>query len=101
MNHSIVEQWWLTRLGDHLIWCRLRVRDSGTAEVLDSSGTTLSYDSEDSACAALLDAEFRALDGLDEDDAALLGLPLEDLTPPQGDEADLPLHMSITLPSRH
>ncbi|MCB1568332.1 MAG: hypothetical protein KDI69_05885 [Xanthomonadales bacterium] len=101
MHEPIFEQWWLARLGDHLIWSRLRLRDSGTAEVFDSSGTTLSYDSEDSARAALLDAEFRALDGLDEDDAAALGLPLEDLVPPSGEDAELPPRMSITLPSRH
>ncbi len=101
MNAPINESWWLARLGDHLIWSRLRLRESGTAEVFDSSGTTLSYDSEDSARAALMDAEFRALDGLDEDDALALGLPLDDLVPPVGDDPDLLPRMSVMLPARH
>jgi hypothetical protein len=87
------EQWWVASLGDTLIWARLRVRDSGTAEVLDAAGETLRYDDEDAAHAALLDAEFRAYDGLDDDDAAALGFDLESVAPPEAesDEALLPL----------
>ena len=65
MNDENFDQWWLARVGDLLIWSRLRLRPSGTAEVLDSSGNVLNYDSEDSARVALMDAEFRALDGLE------------------------------------
>ena len=62
-------EWWLATLGRTLVWARLRVLDAGTAEVFDSDGNTLAYDSEDTARAALLDAEFVEYDGLDEDDA--------------------------------
>ena len=87
------EQWWVASLGDTLIWARLRVHDSGTAEVFDAAGETLLYDDEDAAHAALLDAEFRAYDGLDDDDAAALGFDLESVAPPnaESDEALLPL----------
>jgi hypothetical protein len=87
------EQWWVTSLGDVLVWARLRVRASGATEVFSAEGETLRYDDEDSAHAALLDAEFRAFDGLDEDDAAQLGFDLDSVEPPQAesDEALLPL----------
>ena len=87
------EQWWVASLGDMLIWARLRVLDSGIAEVLDAAGETLRYDDEDGAHAALLDAEFRAWDGLDEDDAAALGFDLDSIAPPEAenDEELLPL----------
>ncbi|MGE5167235.1 MAG: hypothetical protein ACM3KT_01275 [Deltaproteobacteria bacterium] len=76
-----------------LVWARLRVNESGNAEVFDAHGETLVYDDEDSARAALLDAEFRAFDGLDEDDAALLGFDLDSTAPPEAedDEDLLPL----------
>ena len=84
------ERWWLAALGDVLVWARLRVRPSGHAEVFDASGETLRYDDEDGAHAALLDAEFRAFDGLDEEDAALLGFDLESIAPPEAeDDAEL------------
>ena len=51
-------QWWLATLGRHIAWARLRVREAGTAEVVDADGNTLAYDREDSARAALMDAEF-------------------------------------------
>jgi len=87
------EQWWIASLGDTLIWARLRVLDSGIAEVLDAAGETLRYDDEDSAHSALLDAEFRAWDGLDEEDAAQMGFDLEFTAPPEAesDEDLLPL----------
>jgi|SRR5689334_5943907 len=87
------EQWWVASLGDTIVWARLRVLEPGIAEVLDAAGEILRYDDEDSAHAALLDAEFRAWDGLDEDDAALMGFDLDSTTPPQAetDEELLPL----------
>ncbi len=92
-EHFAVEQWWVANLGDMLVWARLRVRDSGVAEVFSAEGETLRYDDEDSAHAALLDAEFRAFDGLDEDDAAMLGFDLDSVAPPEAenDEELLPL----------
>ncbi len=79
-------EWWLATLGRTVVWARLRVREAGTAEVLDSDGNTLVYDSEDTARAMLLDAEFVAFEGLDESDAAERGFLLAELAPPQGDD---------------
>ncbi|MDH5823170.1 hypothetical protein QFW77_09245 [Luteimonas sp. RD2P54] len=79
------DEWWLATLGRTVVWARLRVRAGGTAEVFDSDGNTLSYDTEDSARAALLDAEFAAFDGLDQDDALARGFALDELAPPQGE----------------
>ncbi len=84
------DQWWLAALGDTLVWARLRLLESGNAEVFDARGETLVYDDEDSARAALLDAEFHAFDGLDEDDATQLGLDLDSTDPPAAeDDEDL------------
>ncbi len=88
MNPFLREDWYLASLGRTLIWARLRVLEAGTAEVLDSDGNTLPYDSEDSARAALFDAEFVAYDGLDEDDALARGFSLHDVRPPQADNDD-------------
>lgn len=82
MNAGHVE-WWLATLGRTIVWARLRVRESGVAEVFDSDGATLVYDSEDTARAMLMDAEFVAFDGLDEDDALTRGFSLTEITPPQ------------------
>lgn len=86
-------EWWLATLGRTVVWARLGVREGGTAEVFDSDGNTLSYDSEDSARAALLDAGFVGHDGIDEDDARERGFLLAELEPPQAgsDEALRPL----------
>lgn len=97
----MIEQWWLRALGDTLIWARLRVGEHGSASVFDCDGRTLAYDSEDSARAALLDAEFVALDGLDDEDAAALGVDLASLAAPKGDtEAALGERMIQKLPRR-
>src|SRR5690606_23825814 len=56
--HHVLEEWWLASLGRTIVWARLRVREAGTAEVFDSDGATLVYDSEDTARAMLLDADF-------------------------------------------
>ena len=95
-------QWWIAVLGDTLIWARLTMTDEGVAEVFDSDGRTLRYDDETQARMALLDAEFRAWDGLDEEDAAILGFDLEEVEPPRGDsdEEILP-RMVAKLPSQH
>lgn len=78
------DQWWIASTGATLVWARLRILDSGVAEVFGARGETLRYDDEDAARMALLDAEFRTFDGLDAEDAALLGFDFDSLEPPQG-----------------
>ena len=96
------EQWWIASLGDALVWARLRVLESGVAEVFNAEGEVLRYDDEDAAHMALLDAEFRSFDGLDDDDAMALGFELDSVEPPQAesDEELLPL-MTEKLSMRH
>ncbi|MDB6164653.1 MAG: hypothetical protein JWL98_2085 [Xanthomonadaceae bacterium] len=81
----MTDEWWLATLGRTVVWARLRVRDAGTAEVFDSDGNTLAYDSEDTARAALMDAEFVSFDGLDADDAQTRGFALDEVQPPHAD----------------
>ena len=88
MTTETNDRWWLATLGRTVVWARLRVRDAGTAEVFDSDGNTLPYDSEDSARAALMDAEFVEYDGIDEDDARARGFTMAELDPPQADDDD-------------
>lgn len=97
---ATIEQWWVAVLGDMLVWARMRVLESGAAEVFSAEGETLRYDDEDSAHAALLDADFRAFDGLDEDDAAMLGFDLDEIDPPEAenDEELLPLMTEKLIP---
>ncbi|NOT89889.1 MAG: hypothetical protein HOP03_17180 [Lysobacter sp.] len=85
---DIHETWWLASLGRTIVWARLRVREAGTAEVFDSDGNTLAYDSEDTARAALMDAEFVSLDGLDEEDALERGFTMAEIAPPQAEHDD-------------
>jgi len=102
MNDNVNDQWWLATIGRTLIWARLRMLDAGTAEVLDSDGVLQPYDSEDTARAALMDAEFVALDGLDDDDARNRGFTLDELVPPSGEGLDvLRPQMVQQLPSQH
>ena len=84
----MTDEWWLATLGRTLVWARLRVREAGTAEVFDSDGNTLAYDSEDTARAALMDAEFVSFDGLDAEDARERGFDLDEVHPPQADSDD-------------
>lgn len=93
MTDMANDTWWLATLGRMIVWARLRERDAGTGEVFDSDGNTLSYDSPDTARAALMDAEFVAFDGLDEEDALERGFAPGELSPPQAkdDEALRPL----------
>ncbi len=82
MNDAMRDAWWLATLGHMIVWARLRERDAGTAEVFDSDGNTLAYDSLDTARAALMDAEFVAYEGLDEYDALERGFSLHEVSPP-------------------
>ena len=101
MNNSAHDRWWLATLGRTLIWARLRELDAGTAEVFDSDGATLPFDSVDTARAALMDAEFVEFEGLDEDDALERGFSLAEVTPPQArDDASLRALMVQTLGAR-
>lgn len=96
------EEWWLASPEPLLVWARLRVLESGVAQVFDSQGETLTYESEDMARAALMDADFRALEGMDDDDAEAIGLLLEEIQPPQGeDEEELLPQMIRNLPPKH
>lgn len=89
MNDALAhDEWWLASLGRTIVWARLRVREAGTAEVFDSDGNTLAYDSEDTARSALMDAEFVAFDGLDEEDALERGFSLGEVQPPHADDDD-------------
>lgn len=101
MSDTPREQWWLAALGRNIVWARLRVREAGTAEVFDADGNTLAYDSEDTARAALLDAEFVEYEGLDAEDALDRGFDLAELQPPraESDEALRPL-MFVSLGGR-
>lgn len=85
MNDTTGIQWYVASLGRTLVWARLRLLEAGTAEVFDSDGNTLAYDSDDTARAALFDAEFVAFDGLDEDDALARGFSLGEVSPPHAD----------------
>ncbi|WP_374248582.1 hypothetical protein [Thermomonas sp.] len=101
MNASAHDRWWLATLGRTLVWARLRELDAGTAEVFDSDGATLPYDSVDTARAALMDAEFVEYDGLDEDDALARGFSLHEIAPPQAtDDTQLRGLMLQTLGAR-
>jgi hypothetical protein len=88
MTHDSTPQdrWWLASIARTVIWARLRVREAGVAEVLDSDGNTLVYDSEDTARSMLLDAEFVEWDGLDPEDALERGFALDEIAPPQADD---------------
>ncbi len=88
-------EWWVAIVGDTLVWARLNVLDSGIAEIFDSSGERPRYDDEQHARMALLDAEFRAFDGLDEDDAAIMGFDLESIEPPRAEDEEELLSMMI------
>ncbi|KAF1685291.1 hypothetical protein [Pseudoxanthomonas taiwanensis] len=95
------DTWWLATLGQTLYWARLRVREAGTAQVLDHNGTVHSYDSEDSARSMLLDAGYVEFGGMDEDDALERGFSLAELSPPQADsDTELVGRMTVTLGHR-
>lgn len=82
MSETDNDSWWLATLGRTVVWARLREREAGTAEVFDSDGNTLAYDSIDTARAALMDAEFVSFEGLDEEDALARGFSLTEIAPP-------------------
>lgn len=86
--------WWLTSLGRTVIWAGVRELPAGTAEIVDSDGNLMAYDSLDTARAALMDANYSAFDGMDDDDALERGFHLEELRVPQGTEVDV-LHPQL------
>ena len=87
-ERELASFWWLAAAGDTIVWARLSTFASGIAEVFDCDGNILRYPDEEAARVALLDAEFRAMDGLDQDDAEHWGLDLDTLEPPMGDDLD-------------
>lgn len=95
MNEAADYQWYVASLGRTLVWARLRIREAGTAEVFDSDGNTLTYDSDDTARAALFDAEFVAFDGLDEDDALARGFSLDEVSPPRAENDAALRHLMV------
>lgn len=101
MSEATNIQWWLYVIGDTLMWARLRELEAGTADVLDCDGRALVYENVDTARAALLDADYRAFDGLDEADARAWGLDLATLGPPSAKDDDaLGPQMVQALPQR-
>lgn len=101
MNEARRDQWWLATLGRTIVWARLRVRDAGTAEIFDSDGNTLAYDSQDTARAVLMDAEFVSYDGLDAQDANDRGFDLDEVHPPEADDEEaLQMRMFQSLSER-
>ena len=95
MSETVEYQWYVASLGRTLVWARLRLREAGTAEVFDSDGNTLTYDSDDTARAALFDAEFVAFDGLDEDDALARGFSLDEVSPPRAESDEALRHLMV------
>lgn len=93
--HPEDSQWWVAVIGDTLVWARLDVYASGLARVFDSSGEHPRFDDEQHARMALLDAEFRAFDGLDEDDAAQMGFDLESIEPPRAEDEETLLGLMV------
>ncbi len=101
MPDATAHEWWIAVLGDKLIWACLRLHDSGLPEVFDCDGRTLVYDDESAARMALLDADFRAWNGLDESDADALGFDLGSLSLPDADnDVDLARRMIQEMPPR-
>lgn len=97
------EQWWVVTFGDMLHWARLSVNDEGVVEVLSASGEVERFPDEDAARAALFDAEYRAFDGIDDDDAEAMGFDLDSVAPPRAaedDEDDLLEQMTMKLAPR-
>ena len=76
--------WWLTALGRTVIWAGVRELEAGTAEIVDSDGNLMAYDSLDTARSMLMDADFRAVEGMDDVDALDLGFHLDELIVPNG-----------------
>lgn len=87
-NESQAErtEWWLASLGNAMVWARLRVYEHGAADVLSSDGGLIHYADDAEARAALMDADYMSLEGMDEDDALPFGKTLEELEPPQADD---------------
>lgn len=89
-------QWWVLALETGmLVWARMQELESGITEVLDSSGLTIRFDDWDNARHSLLDLNYRAYDGLDHQDAYLMGFDLDDaIVPDATDEESLVLQMT-------
>ena len=101
------ETWYVVTFGDMLHWARLTLNEDGSASVLSASGETEQFPDENAAKSALFDAEYRAFDGIDEDDADMMGFDLDSVAPPHTgvdasaeDDEDLLEQMTMKLPPR-
>ncbi len=101
------EHWWVVTFDDMLHWARLTLNDDGSAEVFSANGETEHFPDEQAAMSALFDAEYRAFDGIDEDDAEMMGFDLDSVAPPhtgvdasEEDNEDLLEQMTMKLPPR-
>jgi len=103
------ESWYVVTFAEMLHWARLTLNEDGTAEVLSASGEVERFGDEHAAQAALFDAEYRAFDGIDDDDAEMMGFDLDSVAPPHtgvdhdaedGDDDDLLEQMTMKLPPR-
>lgn len=86
MDEAARIEWWFVTLGDRLTWARLAEYDNGHAHVLAADGVVRQFVDLDSAHTELLDADYRAFDGLDEEDAEALGFDLDSVAPPHADD---------------
>ena len=79
-----------------LNWARLRVFDSGQAEVFDCDGRTTRFASLEDARWWLAEDEFRSLDSFDSEDEEEYGVKFADFSPPPGDsESELRSQMYV------
>ena len=85
-SESYTDSWYLmySALPD-LNWARLRVFDSGLAEVFDCDGRTTRFRSEKEAGLWLAEDEFRALASYDSEDEEEYGIKFADIDPPRAE----------------
>jgi hypothetical protein len=86
MSESYTDSWYLmySSLPD-LNWARLRVFESGSAEVFDCDGRTTRFASEEDARLWLAEDEFQALASFDAEDEEEYGIKFAAITPPQAE----------------
>lgn len=83
-NDSYTDSWYLmySSLPD-LNWARLRVFESGRAEVFDCDGRTHQFTTEKEAGWWLAEDEFQALESFDSEDEEEYGMKFADISPPR------------------
>jgi hypothetical protein len=85
-SESYTDSWYLmySSLPD-LNWARLRVFESGSAEVFDCDGRTTRFSSEEDASLWLAEDEFQALASFDAEDEEEYGIEFGGMAPPQAE----------------